>query len=244
MSDKLHEEPRILAAAERRMRTDELARTSAIGLKTGPTDQATRLGPYLALSREHGAGGSMIAELLGRRLGWEVLDKNLLDRISHRYHLSRPILELVDETAASWVYDVLGTWLDRGLVPHEKYVTHLCHVVLAAARCGKVIFVGRGAPFVLPHGNGGLSVRIIAPLDVRVSQVCRDDKLSAADARVAIERIDRGRQRFVERYFHRDIDNPHCYDLVLNSARLGVEGCVQQLLLALEQRGLCGKSVA
>jgi len=51
------------------------------------------------------------------KLGWEVLDKSLLNRVADRYGLSRPMLELVNETSANWAHDVLGTWFDRRIIP-------------------------------------------------------------------------------------------------------------------------------
>lgn len=237
MKDTTHENPRIVAAAERQMRAWELAQSTPRADSTARRTPVPQIGPYVSISREHGAGGSAIGELLGQRLGWEVLDKNLLDRVAKRSHVSRQLLELVDETAANWAYDVLGTWLDRGLVPHEKYVTQLCHVVLAAGRRGNVIFVGRGVPFVLPR-EAGVSVRIIAPLKHRIAQVVKDEKLTRADARAAIERIDKGRRRFVERYFHYDITDPHYYDLIINTAQLGVEAAVELIITAINGKGL------
>lgn len=238
MKEQIREEPKIVAAAERQMRAWELAHT-VVGddPSARKADRRPRLGPFVAISREHGAGGSEIANVVGRRLGWEVFDKNLLESVANRCHTSPDLLELVDETAANWVYDVLGTWLDRVLIPHEKYVTQLYQVVLAAARRGKAVFVGRGAPFVLPR-EGGLTVRVYAPMDYRVEQVAAAEGLSSAEARERIQQIDKGRRLFVQRYFHQAIDDPHVYDLLINVARLGREGAVEQILVALRHQGL------
>jgi len=240
MKEHIHEEPKIVAAAERRMRTWELSQT-AVGVDSQPSSPppVPQLGPYLAISREHGAGGGDIAQLIGQRLGWEVFDKSILEDVAQRCHTSTDLLELVDETAANWVYDVLGTWLDRVLIPHEKYVTQLYQVVLAAARRGRAIFVGRGAQFVLPH-EGGLSVRVYAPMDYRVKRVAQALQLTASEARQRIELIDKGRQQFVHRYFHHRIEDLSVYDLAVNIARLGHEGAVEQILLAMRRRGLVG----
>ncbi len=125
MKDQTREEPRIVAAAERRMyawvQNQEIAARSPHSFYVDPSHR--QLGPYIAISREAGAGGSETARLVGQRLGWEVLDKDLLDRVAEQLRASRPMLDLVDETTANWAYDILGTWLDRRIVPHEKYWT-------------------------------------------------------------------------------------------------------------------------
>jgi cytidylate kinase len=241
MKNQIHEEPRIVASAERRMqgwvRQEE---SHGIGAPAAtPFGKAVAIGPYVSLSREAGAGGSEIAQMVGERLGWEVLDKNLMDNMADRFHLSKEMLSLIDETPGNWVFDVLGTWMDPALIPHEKYVMRLGRVVLAAARRGKVVLVGRGAQFLLPPDRG-LSVRIIAPLAYRVHHIMEQMGETAAGARTWVENMDRQRHEFVRRYFRRDVADSHLYDLVLNVERIGPEGVVEAMIGALRQKGFGG----
>ena len=229
MSGQTHRDTRISAAAEREMRAwvlvQEAAKQAATpeqpASQTGEPDEAVaELGRFITISRECGAGGSHVAELVGRKLGWDVLDKNLLDQVASQSHLPRSTLQGVDETSPHWTDGFLGSWLDAKSVPHHKYVVHLGRVVLTAARRGDVVFVGRGAQFFLPPGRG-LAVRIIAPKRYRVDQIMRHHRFSAAKARRFIAQVDRGRREFVHRFFHRHIDDPHLYDLVINVERMG-----------------------
>jgi cytidylate kinase len=159
--------------------------------------------------------------------------------MADRFHLSKEMLSLVDETPGNWVYDVLGTWMDPALIPHEKYVMRLGRLVLAAARRGKVILVGRGARFLLPP-NKGLAVRIIAPLAYRVSHIMEHMGGTAAAARTWVENADRERYDFVRRYFRRDVADPHLYDVIINVDRIGPEAAVQTIIATLGCEGRCG----
>lgn len=237
MKEQTRPEPKILAAAERQMQAwvmtqemeDRAIRTKCM------QRLADSVEAYVTISREKGAGGGQIAEAVGKRLGWQVLDKNLLDHIAERFHVSRPLLELVDETRSNWLHDVLATWMDRKVIPAEKYVAHLCHVIMAAARQANLVLVGRGAQFLLPRDKG-LAVRMIAPEKYRVEQIMRTEGLSRAEARRWMEDVDHGRREFVRRYFHRDIDDPHLYDLVINVEQLGPSGATEQILAAVAGR--------
>ena len=51
--------------------------------------------------------------------------------------------------------------------------------------------------------------------------------------------LDKGRREFVEQFFHRDITDPHHYDLMINVDRLGPEGAVGQILAAAEDARPC-----
>ena len=217
MKPQIHEEPKILAAAEKQMQAWSRAAeiTDRLLSSRGTLAGAKKLGPFLTISREFGAGGSLVAELVGQKLGWEVLDKGILDRVSQRYHLSRPMLELVDETKSNWAHNILGTWLDPQVIPHEKYIIHMRQVVLNAAHSGNVVFVGRGVQFLLPR-KFGIAVRVIAPEAYRINQLAKLRGVNEKEAYRLMKEIDRGRAEFVTRYFHRDITDPHLYDLVLN----------------------------
>ena len=234
MKDQTREVPKIVAAAERQMQAWAL--TQEIADRTIRLDRgrrlASQLGPYVTLSREAGACGGEIAELVGEELGWEVLDKALLDRVADRFHLSRPMLDLVDETKNNWAFDMLGAWLDRRFIPPEKYVARLRRFVWTAARRGNVIFVGRGVHFLLPR-ESGLAVRLVAPEKYRVAHVMRRLQCNADYARRWIKETDRGRREFVLRYFHHDVDDPHLYDLVINVEGMGPVGTVDQILTAI-----------
>jgi len=234
MKSQIREEPKILAAAERQMqiwaRTDEIA-SRAIRMQQGRRI-VDRIRPYIAFSREEGTGGSEIAQAVGEQLGWEVLDRELLDRVAKRFHLSRPMLQIVDETHSNWVHDVLGTWMDRQVIPTEKYVVHLACVVLGAAHHGSLVLVGRGAQFLLPREKG-LAVRLVAPLTYRVGQIMQRENLSRVEAERLICQRDDGRREFVLRYFRRDIDDPHLYDLTINVERIGIAGAAEMVIRAL-----------
>ena len=178
-------------------------------------DTGAGIGPYLTISREAGAGGSQIARLVGEAIGWEVLDRKLLECVAERYHTSPAVLELVDETTTNWITEIFGNWLDPASVSQMQYVCRLSRVILMAARAGKVIYVGRGAQFVLPHERG-LSVRIVAPQKYRVQQIMERRHLSFEEARDYVVKTDAGRQECARQYFHHDIADPHLFDLVVN----------------------------
>ena len=234
MKEQTREDPKILAAAERQMQAwamnEEIADRS-VGRKFHQA-HAGQDKCFLTISREAGAGGSEIAAIVGKRLGWKVFDKNLLDHVAERFHHDRSMLNIVDETRSNWVFDVLGTWMDSTVIPHETYVSQLSRVILAAARQSNFIFVGRGARFLLPREKV-LAVRLVAPEGFRLKRIMQYHKLAEADARRHMHEVDKGRREFVQRFFHHDITDPHLYDLVINTEGLGIEGAAEEIAAAM-----------
>jgi cytidylate kinase len=235
MKEQTREDPKILAAAERQMQAWAINKEIADRSITRTFHQAHGWPKksFLAISREAGAGGSEIAAIVGKCLGWEVLDKNLLDQVAERFRLDRSMLDLVDETRSNWVYDVLGTWMDSKVVSHETYVSQLSRVILAAARQANLVIVGRGAGFLLPREKV-LAVRLLAPEPFRLKRIVQFHKLSQADARRFMREIDQGRREFVQRFFHHDITDPHLYDLVINTERMGIAGAAAEIVAAVQ----------
>ncbi len=202
-------------------------------LATG-AEAARGLGPYLAISREAGAGGSRIAELVGKAVGWEVFDQGLLESVAERYHTSPEVLKLVDETTTNWITEIFGSWLDRTSVSQMQYVCRLSRVILMTARAGRAIYVGRGARYVLPRDRG-LSVRIIAPLKYRIQQIMEQRHLSFEEAREYVVKTDADRQEFIRHYFHHDVNDSHLYDLIINVESIGHEraaGLISEALVS------------
>jgi cytidylate kinase len=234
MREQTRERPEILAAAERTMHAWALSkelkdREDRSRLAKPAAQRALK---YVAISREIGAGGSDVGQALSQRLGWPVFDRNLLDCIAEHFNLPRMMLDLVDETHASWVYDVLGTWMDRKIVPHEKFVACLSRIIAEAARRGNGVFVGRGAQFLLPRQDT-LTVRLIASPEYRLRQIMSRLGMNEPEARTHIREVECGRREFVERFFHRDLTDPHLYDLVINVERSGIEKAVNEIAAAI-----------
>jgi len=205
------------ATAEQRMRTwalglevqDRVEREKAVA------KLPDKIHPYLAISREAGAGGSDIAYRVGELLQWEVLDKELLDYMAERYQVPHELLKSVDESTWNWFHEVFGKWLERNVVTQSEYVAHLGPVVLMAAQHGSCVFVGRGVQFILPRARG-LTVRIVAPQEYRIRRIIEQQKMNHAEAAKYIASTDKGRYDFVHTYYRQDISDSHQYDLVVN----------------------------
>lgn len=191
----------------------------------------SRLGPYLSISREEGTGAGEIAHLVGQGLGWEVLDKEILDFMAEHYNLQRNILEFVDETTANWLHEAFSNLIDRQVISQQAYVKRLGSILLLAAYHGKVVLVGRGAQFLLPRDRG-LAVRLLAPEKYRIEYVMRLKGLTPDAAKKHIDEKEKGRRDFVHRFFHKDPEDPHLYDLVLNVGKCGPRATADLIIAA------------
>ncbi len=142
----------VAAAAEQQMQRWLLGHQGqAKGTLAAAGDSAASIGPYVAISREAGAGGSQTARLLGEILGWNVFDRELIECMAETYHTSPAVLELVDEKTTNSITEFFQSLVDPGSLSQSQYVSRASRMIFMAAHTGKVIFVGRGAGFILPR---------------------------------------------------------------------------------------------
>ncbi|MGQ9505444.1 MAG: cytidylate kinase-like family protein [Thermogutta sp.] len=238
-------EPRIAAAAEKEMQKWATAQQIAerIIRFDAAHGQEKKFGPYITISRQAGAGAEEVARAVGERLGWEVVDKNVLDAIAKSFCLERSQLENLDESSGNWVRDTFGLWLDPHLISADKFLTCLERVVWMTARKGNVVFVGRGVRFLLPD-EFGLAVRLVASEKYRVQRIQNEKGMSESAARRFVHELEQSRKQFVQRFFHKNVDDPQCYDVVINVERWGVEQSAELIVSAWHVRQQAAKLAA
>jgi cytidylate kinase len=210
-----------IADAMERVRREWQARLKTATVAGVPVSRGP--GPFtVAVSREAGSNGALVAARLGERLGWLVYDRMLLDRIAEEMGLRSSLLAGVDEKRVSWLRECMAAFTSTPTASTSAYVRHLVEMVLSLAARGEYVIVGRGAAQILPPATT-LRVRLMAPLGERVAVVQSRLGLSEAEAARWVQATERDRVSFVRDNFHKDPSDPHGYDLVLNTARLSAE---------------------
>ena len=178
--------------------------------------------PVITLSREPGSGGKLVARVVADRLGLDLFHQELINAMAENADTTTRVIRTLDERGLSMIEDWVSAAIsERHLWPDEVSRV-LMRVIGAIGRHGKAIIVGRGANFVLPPENR-FRVRIIAPLELRVTRVAETHAVSKKEAKRHVLRTESDRQAFVRKYFHSDIGDPANYDLILNTGTLSVE---------------------
>src|SRR5215472_10640360 len=99
----------------------------------------------IAVSREAGARGGTIARRVGRKLGWQVYDQELLEYMAQEATLSPGVLEVGPGGANDWAEKRLNDLTRDGTMSNDPSLVNLARVVLALAAEGRVVLLGRGA---------------------------------------------------------------------------------------------------
>jgi cytidylate kinase len=184
----------------------------------------------ITLSREAGAGGMTIAAMLADRLTaaelpaastpWAVFDSNLAKQVLEDHKLSPRLEEFITEEAKLPIEEIVEELL--GLHPSRwTIVQHTTRTILRLASLGRAILLGRGSHVITARFPNVLHVRLVAPFATRVRYTADRDHLSDAEAAKKLQEQDNSRRRYLRVYFNSDIDDSTCYDITINTGRLG-----------------------
>ena len=102
-------------------------------------------------------------------------------------------------------------------------------VVCTIAEHGRAVIVGRGANFILPPEKR-FSVRMVAPLDARIKNICGRFGVSSDEAKRRIIQRESRRSAFVRQSYNVDISDPIHYDLTINTGNLSILSAVEAVI--------------
>src|SRR6266700_2704870 len=209
----------------------------------------------VTISREYGSGGGEIAARLARRLGWQLVDHALVERVASEFGTSQEEAETHDEHVQGMVSQVLNSLLylypaamantpPEAFLSDEEYCEAFNRVVRAAAARGHVVIVGRASQVILAELRDVLHVRIIAPFEKRVAYVMQREGVDHHTAESRIHMKDHDRARNLQMEYHQKLEDAHLYDIVLNTFLLNLESAVEVICFTLQQKakGLATKS--
>ena len=187
--------------------------------------------PTVTLSRQEGSGAHAVAGALLPLLQeenpdpaarWAVFDKNLVEKVLADHHLPERLAKFMPEDRISEVGDTMDELF--GLHPSSWTLVHqTAETILHLAELGHVIIIGRAANVITGKLPNVIHVRLVAPLEKRITYLQQVRNLSAKAAAEAVEREDLGRRRYLRKYFEKDVDDPLLYHLVINTGSVSYQ---------------------
>jgi cytidylate kinase len=178
----------------------------------------------IAMTREMATRGKDVAAGLADRLGLtvvhhEIVEHDIAERTGMRESEVHRFLE--GETSL----------LERWMIDRKRMSRYTAQEILELAAKGNVLIRGWGATYLLRDVPHVVCVRICAPMEFREKVLM--ERLGIADAAVArreIERNDGAHNGTMQKLFGIDWTDATLYGLILNTGRIPVEDCVEQIV--------------
>lgn len=194
--------------------------------------------PVITVSRQFGAGGKTLTQLLSDKLGYAVVYEEIIEALAERSKISVQGVksfeaEGIDKAAKGTGFFSSKRFVERILetkrkyMDGESYVALLKDIIPEIAGKGNAIILGRGAQFILKGHPETFHVLLVAERPDRIRFMQEQYKLNQADAEAAVMRQSKRRLKLMKLFHHEDYDQPFYYDMVLNMSRVQLDEAVK-----------------
>lgn len=193
------------------------------------------------IGRQLGSGGKIVGEIIARRLGIKLYDKELINLAARESGLCPECFEQADECGRKGVLSTLVGYLrapftgyeggnTNNILANESLFRIQSDVIREIASRESAIFVGRCADYILRDHPRCVNVFITADEADRRTRLCERLGCTEDEARSMMERIDEQRASYYNYYSLRTWGVAATYHLCVNSSTLGEEGTADFIL--------------
>lgn len=214
----------------------------------GPKDSgdlSSRKRPFVTISRQAGAGGHSLANVLIERFhqqpekelfgDWEMFDQKLVAMVAEDPNLRVSVEALLGDEYRRATDDFFRQ-LFIATTHQDIVMDRVFRLVRVLAEVGKAVIVGRAGSEVTRGLGPSVAVRLVAPEGMRVQRMTELLGVSERKATELIDKRDNGRARLLKRHFRVDIDDPLLYDAVWNTATASFDSISEAIISMLRER--------
>jgi predicted nucleic acid-binding protein len=207
------------------------------------------MGIMITMSRQLGAEGEEIARDVAETLGLRVVGQEIIHE-AMRAGVPEEIAIEPEKGKRGWIERALH-WFDRvqtlpaspgilmdssvtpisaGLVSSEDYYLSVMEsIIFDITQRQDVLLLGRAGQMIFRNHPGCFHVRIVAPVEKRVSIVQQRFGVARDIALQKIERSDKARADFLRSHYSVDIDDARLYNLCINTGAVPKETAVRPI---------------
>jgi len=203
--------------------------------------------PVLTVSRLYGSGGSEVAAIVAKALGWSLLDNAVVDAVAARMGLSVAEVQAREERVPSLVERLTSAmamgsqeWMspiaDAKRPTDEQLIEVTRHIIEEAILRGPLVVVGRGTWEMLAEREDTLHVFCYAPRKALIARTMKREGIGAEEAARLVDDTNKQRDQWVRLHWERDRRALENYDLSVNTERLGIQGSAELIVSAAKSR--------
>lgn len=180
--------------------------------------------PLIAMTREMGSLGKDVAAEVSRRLDRQVVHHEIIDNLASKMRLRKShVVRFLEGRSGIW---------ERMTTDKTSLSIYTADETFALAEDDRVAVIrGWGATHLLRPVPHVLAVRVCAPFDLRVKRMM--ERLNTADRDFVENEIrlsEEAHAAITRRHFGVNWQDSELYDLVLNTERLTVEECADEVM--------------
>lgn len=196
----------------------------------------------ITIGREFGSGGHEIATKLSEKLNFKLFDKEIIDKTAEKNNVSNSLVEFYDEQPIPKSIFPIKTdaidIIDKNIPLEQQIFIAEKQTMLEVAKENNCIFVGRCGNYIFREHEDAVSFFIIAPLNFRIRRKMKQLNLPYHKVKKLIIKTDKSRSEYYNFNTGSKWLDTSKYNYILNSAELGIDGCVDKIISILKEKGV------
>jgi cytidylate kinase len=187
------------------------------------------------ISRFPYSGAHELAAQVASNLGYGFFGSEIVDEIARNEGVQRELVAGLDERVTSAIERYVIDSFHHRPFAEQDYMRAATRVISALVHRGRAVILGRGAAAMVDPAHA-LRVLIVAPLEWRRTRLAEANGLTPHQAAALLASKDSERAEFNHRNLGFAQDDPVNYDLVVNSAALGLGLSAATIVACFRQR--------
>lgn len=190
---------------------------------------------YITIEREYGSGGTEIAKRLAEKCGIACYGAEIMEHAAKELHISVAEAQQYEEKITnSFLYSVFAmsqmqTGNTEMLSMESRLYVAERSAICSLAHYGRAVFVGHCASEALKEQGNILHVFIRAAEEFRNRRAVSNYGIDEKDVESVCRRFNKKRAKYYAFNTSKKWDDMSNYDMVLDSSRLGIDGCVRAI---------------
>jgi len=183
----------------------------------------------ITVEREYGSRGGEFAHDLAARLGWRLMDSELVTGAARMAGVDPKLAARFDERLDPWYYRYgkafwqdsvfpTGGFTEDQVFDSERMLSLIRQQIVDAAREGNCVLVGRGAACALAGQPGCFHIFVYATARAKREWFARAFPSQAQHADQLLAAFDKRRAGVIRKFYQQDWCARGLYHLLLNSA--------------------------
>jgi hypothetical protein len=181
----------------------------------------------IGISRSLGAGGEEVARVVADKLGFRLVDDEIIARAAEKAGVTPESMAKV-EHSPSLIERILkymgtapvdagfGAYVPPAVGASESYEGIITSVIRETAVAGNVVILAHGASIPLAGTKGLLRVLVTGSGDARAARLAAEGT-DSAKARKQIDESDGQRREYLQRFYDVRQESPSHYDLIIST---------------------------
>ena len=191
---------------------------------------------YITIEREYGSGGTQIGRRLSEQTGIACYGQEILQEVSKEKDIPVESIERYEETVTnSFLYSIY--MMSQTAAGNPDLLSREGHIYVAEQQVIRrlaanhpAIFLGHCASEALKEKDGVVNVFIhCSDEEAKRKRIMQEYHIPASEVDAVRRKFDRKRANYYHANTDRHWENLKEYDLVLDSGRFGIDGCVEVL---------------